>query len=155
VIFLGTIRSEFSIEQFEEAFQRFAHKVPKLIPKFEEFIANDAYTTLNLRFLYDRQGIQKIEVYYLRRKSLEEWGESYAFTVEPKDYLDSPHITKIHYEGGNDKSYNEKILAWLKELMAGMKPQLRFKLENMGSFPRKLDVYLGTQNAKTRKGNVT
>jgi hypothetical protein len=46
VIFLGTIRSEFSIEQFEEAFQRFAHKVPELIPKFEEFVANGAYTTI-------------------------------------------------------------------------------------------------------------
>jgi hypothetical protein len=69
--------------------------------------------------------------------------------------MDSPHITKIHYGGGNDKSYNEKILAWLKELMAGMKPQPRFKLENMGSFPRKLDVYLGKQNAKKRKRNVT
>jgi hypothetical protein len=140
---LGTIRSEFSIEQFEEAFQRFAHKVPELMPKFEEFVANDAYTTVNLRFIYGKDGIQKIEVLYSRRKSIDDWGyETFAFTVEPKEYMDSPHITKIHYGGGNDKEYNEKILTWLKELMSGIEPQPRFRLKNMGSFPRKLDLYI-------------
>jgi hypothetical protein len=141
---LGTIRSEFSIEQFEEAFQRFAHKVPELIPKFEELIASDALTTVNLRFLYGEEGIQKIEVYFLRRKSLEEWGESFAFTVEPKEYLDSPHITKIHYQGANDKAYNEKIREWIRQLMdeAGVKPKPRFSLKDLKTFPRKLDLYL-------------
>jgi hypothetical protein len=147
---MGTIRSEFSIEQFEEAFQRFAHKIPELIPKFEELIASDALTTVNLRFFYGEEGVQKIEVYYLRRKSLEDWGESYAFTVEPKEYLDSPHVTKIHYQGANDKAYNEKILAWLKELMGDMQPKPRFSLKDMGTFPRKFDLYL-PQNTKKRK----
>jgi len=151
---LGTIRSEYSIEQFEEALQRFAHKVPELISKFEELIANDADTTVNLRFFYGEEGIQKIEVYYFRRKSPNEWGESLAFTVEPKEYMDSPHITKIHYGGGNDKEYNEKILDWLKEITAGMEPQPRFRLKNMGSFPRKLDLYIKTQNTKTRNRKV-
>ena len=145
---MGTIRSEFGIEQFEEAFQRFAHKVPELIPKFEEFIANDALTTVNLRFFYGEEGIEKIEVYFLRRKSLEDWGESYAFTVEPKDYMDSPHITKIHYQGANDKAYNEKILAWLKELMGDMQPKPRFSLKDLKTFPRKLDLYI-PRKAKT------
>jgi hypothetical protein len=86
--------------------------------------------------------VQKIEVYYLRRKGSKDWGESLAFTVERKEYMDSPHITKIHYGGGNDKEYNEKILAWLKELMSGIEPQPRFRLKNMGSFPRKLDLYI-------------
>jgi hypothetical protein len=139
---MGTIRSEFSIEQFEEAFQRFAHKVPELIPKFEEFIVRDALTTVNLRFFYSEEGIEKIEVYFLRRKSPDEWGESFAFTVEPKEYLDSPHVTKIHYEGANDKAYNEKILAWLKELMGDMQPKPRFSLKHMKTFPRKLDLYI-------------
>jgi hypothetical protein len=139
---MGTIRSEFSIEQFEEAFQRFAHKVPELMPKFEELSANDALTTVNLRFFYGEEGVEKIEVYFLRRKSLEDWGESYAFTVEPKQHLDSPHVTKIHYEGANDKAYNEEILAWLKELMGNMQPKPRFSLKHMKTFPRKLDLYI-------------
>jgi hypothetical protein len=147
---MGTIRSEFSIEQFEEAFQRFAHKVPELMPKFEEFIVRDALTTVNLRFLYGEECIERIEVYFLRRKSPDEWGESFAFTVELKEYLDSPHVTKIHYQGANDKVYNEKIREWIRQLMdeAGVKPKPRFSLKDLKTFPRKLDLYI-PRKAKT------
>ena len=118
---MGTIRSEFTIEQFEAAFQRFAHQ----LPKFHVVRTENA----NLEFIYDMEGrIKKIHVYYCKRDKPDSWGESLSFSIEPKEYVDSPHITKIHYDGYVDKNYNEKILRWLDSLMGSEKPTPRFSL---------------------------
>jgi hypothetical protein len=140
---LGTIRSAYSIEQFEAALQRFAHQIPELIPKFERVIAEGSNTTVNLEFIYDSEGgIRKIEVYYWKREKPNEWGDSLNFTIEPKEYLDSPHITKIHYSGGNNREYNEKILNWLKGLLGSEQPKISFSLKDFSKkVNRKLTDY--------------
>lgn len=146
---MGTVRSEYSIEQFEEALQKFAHKVAAEVQSFGSIVirSKDDRVNLNLNFLGD-----KIEVYYYRILDFEKWiTEYYAFTVEPKEYIDSPHISKIHYEG-RDKAYDEKIREWVRKLMdeAGLKPKPRFSLKNLKTFPRKLDHYL-PQKTKTQR----
>ncbi|MGQ9539404.1 MAG: hypothetical protein ACUVTE_07535 [Candidatus Bathycorpusculaceae bacterium] len=146
---MGTIRSEYSIEQFERAFQRFAHEeVPKLIPKFHKIRVADFDTNIDIEFFYDLKGnIEKIAVYYHHRDDLDTWGESFAFTIEPKDYVDSPHITKIHYNGANDKAHNEKILAWLKSILGSETPKTRFHLKE---FSRKVNRKLTDYKAFSR-----
>jgi hypothetical protein len=140
---LGTLRSEYSIEQFEDALQRFAHNIPELIPKFERVSVAGSNTTIDLEFSHDMKGnISKIEVHYWKREKPNEWGESLIFTIEPKEYIDSPHITKIHYAGGNDKKYNEKIMNWLKSLLGSEKPQVAFSLKDFSKkVNRKLTDY--------------
>jgi len=149
---LGTIRSEYSIEQFEIALQRFAHQLPSMIQRIDEIHVRSENMVVDLEFNHGVKGeITKISVYFYKSDKPDSWGELLTFTVEPKNYIDSPHVTKIHYEGASDKQYNEKILACLKRLMSDMKPQPRFRLKNMGSFPRRLDSYINPRNAKTRK----
>jgi len=143
---LGTIRSEYSIEQFERALQRFCHEeIPKLIPKFHRIVAvaKDFETAVSIEFSYDlKDNIEKITVYYHYSDEANKWGESFAFTIEPKDYFDSPHITKIHYEGASNKQYSEKIMAWLKKLLGEEKPAVTFSLKEFSKkVNRKLTDY--------------
>ena len=140
---MGTIRSEYSIEQFEAALQRFAHQIPELIPKFERVSVAGSNITIDLEFSYDVKGdISKIEVHYWKREKPNEWGESLIFTIEPKEYTDSPHITKIYYQGGDDLKYNEKIMEWLKSLLGSEKPKISFSLKEFSKkVNRKLTDY--------------
>jgi hypothetical protein len=122
-----------------------------MIKRIDEIHVSSENLVVDLEFSYGVKGeVLEISISYYKRDKPGSWGELLAFTIEPKEYVDSPHITKIHYEGANDKVYNEKILAWLKELMGDMQPKPRFSLKDMGSFPRKLDLYI-PQNTKTRK----
>jgi len=152
---LGTVRSEYSIEQFEEAFQKFAHKVAMEVQRFSiiSLKSFDGRVTLNLNIIYNEHGEPtRIEVYYDKILDTEKWlSEWFAFTVEPKEYFDSPHVSKIHYEG-RDKAYDEKIREWVRKLMdeAGLKPEPRFSLKDLKTFPRKLDHYL-PQKTKTQR----
>jgi len=139
---MGTIRSEYSIEQFERALQRFCHEeIPKLIPKFHRIRVIGDDTTIDITFHYDLKGnTEKIAVMYYYNRD-DAW-VNFAFTIEPKDYIDSPHITKIHYNGSNDKEYSEKISAWLKSLIGSEKPAVSFSLKDFSKkVNRKLTDY--------------
>jgi hypothetical protein len=152
---LGTVRSEYSIEQFEEAFQKFAHKVAMEVQRFSSISLKsfDGSVALSLDIIYNEHGEPaRIEVYYDRILDTEKWlREWFAFTVEPKEYFDSPHVSKIHYEGSRDKAYDERIKEWVRKLMdeAGLKPKPRFSLKDLKTYPRKLDIYL-PQKAETQ-----
>ncbi len=131
---LGTIRSEYSIEQFEAALQRFAHeKLPELIPKFDRIIAEGSGISVRLDFVYgmETNDIKKIRVRIGSMASpyTYRWEDYLDFTIEPKVYLDSPHVTKIHYEGPSNKVDKERILAWLKSLLGSEEPAVRFSIE--------------------------
>jgi len=79
--FLGTIRSKYSIEQFEEALQKFAHGIPELVPKFDRITVSSQGLRVDLEFNYDLEGnIEKIRVYYSRWKEDPWESESFAFT---------------------------------------------------------------------------
>jgi hypothetical protein len=134
---LGTIRSEYSIEQFEAALQRFAHQLPSMMQRIDEIHVRSENMVVDLEFRYGVKGeIEKIYVSFYKRDKPDSWGELLSFTVEPKDYVDSSHITKIHYEGASDKQYSEKILAWLKSLLGSEKPAVSFSLKD---FSKKVD----------------
>lgn len=134
---MGTIRSEYSIEQFEAALQRFAHQLPSIMQRIDEIHVRSENMVVDLEFRYGVKGeIAKIYVSFYKRDKPDSWGELLSFTVEPKDYVDSPHITKIHYEGAGNKQYSEKILAWLKSLLGSEKPAVSFSLKD---FSKKVD----------------
>ena len=134
---MGTIRSEYSIEQFEAALQRFAHQLPSIMQRIDEIHVRSENMVVDLEFRYGVKGeTEKIYVSFYKRDKLDSWGELLSFTVEPKYYVDSPHITKIHYEGASDKQYSEKILAWLKSLLGSEKPAVSFSLKD---FSKKVD----------------
>lgn len=142
---MGTIRSEYSIEQFETALQRFAHQVTGMMQRIDEIHVRSENMAVDLGFKYGVKGeIMKIYVSFYKRDKPDSWGEWLSFTVEPKDYVDSPHITKIHYEGASDKQYSEKILAWLKSLLGTEKPAVSFSLKD---FSKKVDRKLTDHRA--------
>jgi hypothetical protein len=140
---LGTIRSEYSIEQFEAAMQRFAHQIPSMMQRIDEIHVRSENMVVDLEFNYGVKGeIVKISVSYYKRDKPDSWGELLIFTIEPKEYIDSPHITKIHYQGGNDLKYNEKIMEWLKSLLGSEKPKISFSLKEFSKkVNRKLTDY--------------
>jgi hypothetical protein len=115
---MPVIRSEYSLEQFEEMLQRFAHT----IPKFEKVVAKGGETTIEFR--YDNNGKPKKIHVYVR---------NLAFSIEPKPYLDSNHITKISFDyyGEDVDAEKRRISKWLAELMESVKPIARFSLAKM------------------------
>jgi hypothetical protein len=121
---LPVIRSEFSIEQFEEVLQKVAHT----FPKYRSVRTDD----LTLEFYYDDGNCYRVRVSYHKktgkknRYGYEEW-DYWGFSVEPKVYLTSNHVTKI------DTGYDEGLIRkWIEKLMseAGVKPVPRFALKN-------------------------
>ena len=112
---MPTLRSQFSIEQFEAALQKLAHG----IPRFTGVQSED----MTIRFHYSERGHLPTRVRVeLHRKR----GEYLGFSIEPKAYTDSPDNTRISF---NYKGEKEKILQWLKKLMGSETPIPRFSLE--------------------------
>lgn len=145
---MPTIRSEYSIEQFEEVLQRLAHKT-----------AVDAVTNLNrgdVRIRIHGPRLTHVETsnytfrFYASHMSYSVHpGGSYkhwwSFDVEEKEYLTSNHRTKISFEasGGEESEEDEKrIKAFIEGLMAeaSMKPIPRFKLSKAQGAQRYLDL---------------
>jgi len=116
---LPTLRSEFSLEQFEKALQELAHR----IPKFKKVVSDEA----TIDFRQDENGKPKKIHVYIRLK-----GDYLTFSIEPKQYLDSHHITKISFDYYGDDVEKEKarINQWLENLMKSIKPIPRFKLSD-------------------------
>jgi len=118
------MRSNFTVEQFEEELQQFAHKQPK----FTRVSTDD----LTIVFYYDESGkIRRIRVELHRRTGkITRWGserEYISFSIVPKAYLDSNHVTKIcdFYE-----TSEPKIRKFLDDLMKSKTPIPRFSLRS-------------------------
>jgi len=119
------IRSEYTIEQFEKAFQDFAHK----IPKFRK-ASNDDVT---LSFYYDEKGKpRKITVQVHKKTGKQtEWGPEvdwWGFTIEKKLYCETPHSTKIDF---GPYPIEEKVKQFIEKVMDSVKPEPRFSLANL------------------------
>jgi hypothetical protein len=117
------VRCEFTIEQFEEAFQKFAHE----IRKFRKVSSGD----VTLVFHYDEEEKpRKITVQVHKKTGKQtEWGPEvdwWGFTIERKLYSNSPHSTKIDY--GPYPSVEAKVKQFIEEIMDGVKPEPRFSL---------------------------
>ena len=119
------MRCEFTIEQFEEAFQKLAHEQPK----FHKISTED----MTINFYYDEEGkIRRITFQVYKHKPGEEWyeGEYWGFTIERKLYNTSPHSTKIDY--GPSPEVEAKLQKFLEGLMRGETPKPRFSLKKSG-----------------------
>jgi len=117
------IRSEFTIEQFEEVFQKLAHEQPK----FHKISTDD----MSIDFRYDEDGkIRRISFQVHKHKPGEEWykGDYWGFSIESKLYSTSSHSTKID---GN----TEKAVKFLEKLMRGQTPIPRFSLTQVNRKP--------------------
>ena len=118
------LRSEYSIEQFEEAFQRFAHN----IPKFKKVLCED-YT---ITFHYDEHGKPRRVVVQVHRKTgrKDKWGyeevEWWGFSIEKHLYMTSSHATKIHF--GPYAGVAEKVMEFIRQVMGDTRPEPRFSL---------------------------
>jgi len=124
---MPTMRSAFTIDQFEKVLQKLAHE----IPKFKSVRTED----MTIDFRYDEEDKPyRISVrFHKRTVKKDEWGnveyDYWGFTVERKVYDTSPHSTKISF-GYEDEE--EKILKWLEKVMSGEKPIPRFTLKGYG-----------------------
>ena len=152
---MPTIRSKYSIEQFEEVLQKLAHEV-----------AIDAVINLN-------KGYAKVTISGSRFTHVEagrvvqqksEWGgpdwesktpdhlfrfyanrmsyfedpvdkDGWGFHIEKKEYLTSNHCTKISFYAakGKRKQVEDQVMAFIDGMMAeaSMKPVPRFKLSRV------------------------
>jgi len=152
---LGTIRSKYSFEQFEEVLQKLAHKA-----------AIEAVTKPKGRYVriaIDNGRFTRVEtdeymfVFYENHVSFHKSGpDGLSFDVEEKLYSTSNDRSKISFEvflKEDTEKVKKRISAFVEKIMAeaGMKPQPRFRLKNIGSFPRRLDSYIKPRNAKTWK----
>jgi len=118
------IRSLYTIEQFEEAFQRLAHS----IPKFRKVVCDD----FTIVFHYDEYGKPRRITFQMHRETggKTPWGtdevEWWSFTIERKLYSNSPHSTKIDF--GPYRAVEAKVNEFIQKLMGDTKPKLRFEL---------------------------
>jgi len=125
---MPTIRSKFTVEQFERVLQKLAHEFPRF-----HNVSTDDY---DLTFYYDDDGKpRRISVQFHKRTGKKDrWGypevEYWSFSIEPKLYTTSDDITKITY-GYEEKE--EKIRKFIEEIMKGQEIIPRFTLSQVGS----------------------
>ena len=120
---MPTMRNEFSVEQFEEVLQKFAHEQPKF-----RGISTEDFT---INFSYRDDGTpSRIRVQIHKRlPGKDRFGqpkmEYFSFGIEPKLYMDSHHITKLDVYSTETIP---KVKEFIEKMMAGIKPVPRFKL---------------------------
>lgn len=133
---MPTIRSKFSIQQFEEVLQKLAH-----------MIAIDAVTTLKrgrcriiisgpeLREVFTDQYEIKFYASHVSFSKKLSQGEWLVFDAEEKLYLTSNHCSKIGFWAPDEKKEEQKkkILAFIDNLMAeaGVSIEPHFQLAQM------------------------
>jgi len=123
-------RSLFKIEQYEKRLQEYAHQIPKFSNVTGKISEKEKVT---IDFVYTDSGLKRIRMTVESRTGrIQKWGNNvweetdyWGFTIEPKDYMDSPHATRISNE-------DEKSLEWLNKLMEGIEPEPRFQLRKLG-----------------------
>ncbi|MEM2291698.1 MAG: hypothetical protein QXX41_00310 [Nitrososphaerota archaeon] len=128
---MGTIRSLYSVDQYAEALRRFiAEKIPKIAGDIHTIVVDASSLHMKIQIF-----TEKIDIWYSEMNE-EGFYESLAFTIEAKEYQDSPHITRIHYAGPRDKVEESKILEWLNSLLGDTKPAVSFSLKE---FSKRVD----------------
>jgi len=128
---MPTIRSLYSLEQFEEVLQKLAHKV-----------AVDAVENMsqgNVRIIIHGPRLSIVDTskyqirFYPKRISYLSMGQNYeawwGFEVEAKPYLTSNHSSKISFAREEKR---KKVTEFIDKIMAdaSIKPIPRFKLSN-------------------------
>ena len=161
---MPTIRSQFSFKQFEEALQKLAHKAAiEAVTNLDKGqITIKTFGSNPNQFSEVSVGKETFR-FYLRHASYTHthsgtMDDYFSFDVEEKLYLSSNHCTKISfyspehyienrtYEPGVDevdhektdaerKKREKKILAFIDELMKGVKPVPRFTLKGFAEQP--------------------
>jgi hypothetical protein len=130
---LPTIRSEFAFHQFRKALQDYAYK-----------LACDAISDPDVhgRILIKTFGTRMEEVdtdeFHIRFYAKHAYfgrhvkhGDSWSFDVEEKEYTDSNHSSKIHfdcYPAEKQAKTRETIMEFINKLLSGVKPEPRFSL---------------------------
>ena len=130
---MPTIRSEYSFKQFETALQNYAYQLacdaisdPKVhgrivIKTFETRMEEVDTDEFHIRF-YAKHA------YFGRHVK---HGDSWSFDVEEKEYTDSNHSSKIHfdcYPAEKQAKTRETIMEFINKLLSGVKPEPRFSL---------------------------
>lgn len=130
---MPTIRSEFAFHQFEKALQNYAYK-----------LACDAISDPEVhgRILIKASGIRMEEVstdeFHIRFYAKHAYfgrtvkrGDPWGFDVEDKEYTDSNHRSKIHFEcypAEKEAQIRQAITEFINNLLSGVKPEPRFSL---------------------------
>jgi len=121
------IRSEYTIEQFEKAFQKLTHSIPRFLKvKCEDF---------TVTFYYDEEDKpRKISVAVHKKTGRKnQWGDEevdwWGFTIEKKLYCETPHSTKIDF--GPYPGVEEKVKQFIEKIMDSVKPEPRFSLAKL------------------------
>jgi len=117
---MPTMRSTFSIGQFERVLQKLAHE----IPRFHRV----ATTDMTLAFSYDDDGKPRRISVQIHKPTGKQgrWGpeiEYWSFTIEPKLYTTSEDSTKISHSHKEDE-----VRKFIEKIMASEKPIPRFTL---------------------------
>jgi len=119
---MPTMRSKFSIEQFERVLQEMAHS----FPKFRQVRTEDA--TINFYYTEDDKPRRISVQFHKRTGKMTKWGEErdyWSFAIKPKLYTTSEDSTKITY---GYKEEEEKIKCFMEKIMVSEKPVPRFTL---------------------------
>ena len=133
---MPTIRSEFTIEQFEAVFQKRAYQIA--LDALQKLLAEpkDSYTGLQivargpkLQLVSTSGESVKFESEIVYSKTIAKWNTLF-FTIEEKLYAQSSHSTKISFycDPKEVKNVQSKVQAIIDELMTGIKPIPRFSL---------------------------
>ena len=109
----------FTISQFETVLQKLAHDLPKFTR-----VSTDQLT---IRFSYNEKGKPRSITIELHGE-----GQWLSFRIEPKNYLDSNHVTRITFSHEDNKA---KIEEYVKEIMGSEKPVPRFTLKKYQAQP--------------------
>jgi len=136
---MPTIRSEFTIEQFERAFQNRAYQlaldaVQKLPAQSKSPYNNLQITaagpTLELVSTSEETINFKNGIWYSKSPR---HSNGLSFTVEEKIYANTNHSSKISFycDEKEVKDTKSKIQTFIDELMAGIKPEPRFSLKQL------------------------
>ena len=134
---MPTIRSAFTIEQFETAFQKRAYQlaldaVQKLPAQPKSPYTNLQVTASGPKLEYVSTSEESIKfengIYYSKS-----WRDGLSFTIEEKIYANSSHSCRISFYCNAEgvKETQSKIQAFIDELMAGIKPESRFSLKQL------------------------
>jgi len=117
---MPTLRSEFTIDQFEQVLQKFAHEQLRFLRVRTEEV--------EISFYYNEEGVpRRIRVGQFKRTGKGEYDyDYYGFTVEPKAYDTSSHSTKVTFDNETDR---ERIQNFIDKIMQGQKATPRFQLD--------------------------
>jgi len=142
---MPTLRSEFTIEQFKEAFQKHAYQVAlAALQNLPSTQPSSNYTYGSLVIAASQGKIDKVSttnefveiesgISYGIKDPMSKYDSSLQFHIEEKIYTNSPHSTKISFycDAKEVKINEKKIQATIDKIMEGVKPDRRFKLTDV------------------------